>query len=717
MAAETKDSAVRDYPTPNEDAATGNTSGYRLDLDGLRGIAIFLVAVFHVWFGKVSGGVDVFLTISGYFFVSSLLKHVINCVPQDVSMRQAIDPWPRLKRLLKRLIPAMYLLLAVVVAITWWLMPTTRWGNLGEETIASAFYYQNYHLALASQDYGAADSAVSPLQHLWSMSMQGQFFLMTLLVALALGGILKWAAARWPAFGTAKNIKWIVGLSVAAVALVSFAWANYRHGINQPFNYYDTLARLWEPLAGGLLAIWMPRLAMPNWLRTALTAVSIGLIATSGLWIAGVKEYPGLLALVPVGATLMLIWVGSSRTARRPVPGADLSVGGQLLAHPWIVWLGSIAYALYLFHWPLLIFYMNWRFQDHVSFLEGTGILVLSVLIAWACTRFVETPLRSGRTSGFSRKYRRLLAAILVFLSIFAGSSAVYWQARAASISIDTTNLDPRLYPGARAFLDGAAVPAVPPVPSPEAAAEDWPLNHIGYFSNFGDMSIRVGEFGDVNATRTIAVVGGSHSEHWMTALDAIGKERGFKVTTYMKAGCALSTEAVVEYNGEKLTECKEWVSAVMDRLAVDKPDVVFTTSTRPIPGAEPGDYVPEGYLDIFEEFRERGQQVIAIRDTPWGLDPPMSPPDCIAAGRKPEVCGVTRERMLSPVDPTDKIEAEFPNITFIDYSNAVCTDTYCPAVVGNILVWHDRHHLTTAFVRSLIPYLEKDIQRATGWW
>ena len=54
--------AVAGRSTPNEDAATGNNSGYRLDLDGLRGIAIFLVAVFHVWFGKVSGGVDVFLT-------------------------------------------------------------------------------------------------------------------------------------------------------------------------------------------------------------------------------------------------------------------------------------------------------------------------------------------------------------------------------------------------------------------------------------------------------------------------------------------------------------------------------------------------------------------------------------------------------------------------------------------------------------------------------
>ncbi|WP_425552986.1 acyltransferase family protein [Gordonia caeni] len=703
-------------PTPNEDAATGNTSGYRLDLDGLRGIAIFLVAVFHVWFGRVSGGVDVFLTLSGYFFVASLLKHVTVSVPGEVSWNKAVNPWPRLKRLLLRLVPALFLVLAFVVAMVWWVMPTTRWGPLGEEVVASALYYQNYFLAFSSQDYGAADSAVSPLQHLWSMSMQGQFFLLTLLVALALGGLIKLAARRFPVVGRPVTIMWIVGLSVAAVTVVSFAWANYRHGINQPFNYYDTVARLWEPLIGGLMAIWMPRLALAQWLRTALTVVGVALIATSGIWIEGVQEYPGVLALVPVGATVLLIWVGSSRTAPQPVPGADLSLGGKILAHPWIVWLGSIAYSLYLWHWPLLIFYLAWRFKDRVNFFEGAGILLLSVLIAWLCTKYVETPLRAGRSKGFSRRYRQVLVGALVVLTVFGGTGAVYAQQRAASMNVDTTDLDTRLYPGARAFMDDFPTPKLPPVPSPEAAKEDWPLNHIGYFSNFGDMSIRVGEFGDTSADRTIAVVGGSHSEHWMTAIDALGKQRGFKVTTYMKAGCALSTEAMVEFQGEILTECQDWVRDVMDRLAVDKPDVVFTTSTRPVSDG-PGDYVPPGYLDIFEEFRETGQKVIAVRDTPWAFGAPLSPPDCIASGRKPDQCGVRRAAMLSEVSPTDALEEEFPNITFIDYSDALCDDNYCPAVVGNILVWHDRHHLTTAFVRSLIPYLERDIQEATGWW
>ncbi|KXT58291.1 acyltransferase [Gordonia sp. QH-12] len=700
----------------NEDAATGNTSGYRPDLDGLRGIAIFLVAVFHVWFGRVSGGVDVFLTLSGYFFVASLLKHVIRTQPADVSWRAAVDPWPRLSRLLRRLLPAMFLLLAFIAAGVWWLMPSTRWGPLGEEIIASAFYYQNYHLAFLSQDYGAADSAISPMQHLWSMSMQGQFFVLTLLTALALGGLLKWGAARWEALARPNVIRAIVGTSLLAVTLVSFAWANYRHGINQPFNYYDTVARMWEPLAGGLLAVWMPRLRLTNWLRTLLTVFAVAMIASSGFWIAGVQEYPAVMALVPVGSTLLLVWVGSSATATRAVPGNDLSPGGLVLAHPWIVWLGSIAYSLYLIHWPLLIFYMNWRFVDAVNFAEGTAILVVSVILAWLMTKFVETPLRAGRGGGFSAGYRRGLTAILVVASVFAVASAGYWQHRQSQMIVDTTNLDPREYPGARALLEGAPSPAVPVAPSPEAAAEDWPLSHWDHFSNFGDPAIKVGVYGDPQGAHTVAVVGGSHSEHWMTALDKIGKNRGFRVTTYMKAGCALSTEAEVELDGRTLTECNEWSRAVVDKLAVDRPDVVFTTATRPAPTGQNGDVVPRGYVDYFKEFRDRGQKVVAVRDTPWAHGP-LSPPECIASGKLPRVCGVERSRALSPVNPADALIPDFPNMTFLDYSDGFCNDTYCPAVVGNILVWHDYHHVSTAFMRSLAPFLDRDLQKATGWW
>ncbi|GAB93737.1 acyltransferase family protein [Gordonia rhizosphera] len=701
--------------TPNEDAATGNTSGYRPDLDGLRGIAIALVAIFHVWFGRVSGGVDVFLTLSGYFFVASLLKHVLATQPASVSWNRAVNPWPRLWRLARRLLPALLVVLAVITALIALVMPTTRWGPLGAEVQASALYYQNWHLALDSQDYQAADSAISPLQHLWSMSMQGQFFVLTLVCALALGGILRTLSRRFSALTNPSVIRGIVGSALLAVAVFSFAWANYRHGVNQPFNYYDTLARLWEPLAGGLLAVWIPRIALGGWLRDTLGVVALALIVTCGWWIAGVQQYPGAMALVPVGATLMLIWTGSAAT--RPAPAAGPGSVSRALAHPRLVWLGSIAYALYLWHWPLLIFYLTWRYQDDVGWLEGTAILAVSVVLAWATTRFIEAPLRAGKDNALGPRYRRGLIALIVIASLVAGATVVVWQRDAANATVSTENLDPRIYPGARAFLDGVPVPKVDPQPGPEVVAKDWPITTSdAVISGWKDPSIKVGVYGDPTAGRTIALVGGSHAEYWITALDDIGKRHGFTVTTYLKVGCALTTSHVFIWFGQKYYQCNDWSRQVMDRLAIDRPDVVFTNSTRPVEGQAPGDFVPQDYREIFAQFRDRGQRVVAVRDNPWAHGQ-LKPPECLAEGNKPQVCGVERDRALAPTDPTAAIAADYPNMSFLDYSDGMCDATYCPAVVGNIVVWHDYHHLSATFVRSLIPALEADLAQSLHWW
>ncbi|PZU02325.1 MAG: acyltransferase [Gordonia sp. (in: high G+C Gram-positive bacteria)] len=695
-------------------APSKKSTEYRHDLDGLRGIAITLVAVFHIWFGRVSGGVDVFLTLSGYFLVASLLKHVLATSSPTARWSTAINPGPRLWRLARRLLPALLTVLLFIVVLSLWLMPRTRWSPLGDEAIASALYYQNWHLALASQDYQAADSANSPMQHLWSMSVQGQFFVITLLAALALGGVLKALALRFDVFRRPPVIRGIVFAALLGVAAISFAWAHHRHGINQPFNYYDTIARCWEPVAGGLLAVWMPRLKMAQWLRNLVGLIALGLIISCGWWIVGVQQYPSTLALVPVGATLLLIWSGSRQTA--PGDNTDPGAVSSWLAHPSIVWLGSIAYALYLWHWPLLIFYLTWQYKDSANIVEGAGIIAVSLLLAWATARYVESPIRAGKTPW--RRSATVLTAILLVLTVVAGAGIVSWNRHVQNMTVDTQNLDPRLYPGARAFLDGVPVPRVEPEPSPQVVEKDWPItSYDSVISGWKDGSIRVGVYGDVNATRTVALVGGSHAEYWITALDAIGRQHGFKVTTYLKVGCPLTTDYVFTWFGQKYYQCNEWSRDVMARLAVDRPDVVFTNSTRPVEGQVTGDFVPEDYLDIFTEFRDRGQKVIAVRDNPWAVGK-ESPPECLALGKKPSVCGVERSLVMSPTDPALDIAPQFPNMSFLDYTDAMCSDTYCPAVVGNILLWHDFHHLSATFVRSLVPALTADMQRALpGWW
>lgn len=721
-------------PTQTARSASSPAStvpAYRTDLDGLRGIAITLVACFHIWFGRVSGGVDVFLTLSGYFFLGSLLRHAISSQSPSVGFGQAINPWPRLKRLLRRLLPALFTVLLAVAVLTMIVMPETRWVNIGHELVASALYYQNWHLAFNSQDYLAASSANSPLQHVWSMSVQGQFFVGLLLAAMLTTGLIRLVARVLPVAGRRQAVTAIVAGGVLGLAVVSFWWADMRMSVNQPFNYYDTLSRLWEPLAGGLLAIWLPRWRVRHWVRNTLALIALGMIVTCGWWINGVQSYPGPKALVPVVSTLVIIWAGATALEHRPRHGGEpqpMPAVNRVLATAVPVWLGTIAYSLYLWHWPLLIFYLTWRNKNHASVLEGCVLIALSLGLAWLTKRFVEDPLRGGgrarpvAAAHAGRRpplgYASVVTSILVVATLVTGVGIKAWEHHVSNIVVDTKTLDPRLFPGARALLDGAPVPAVDPQPSPLEVVKDFPETSTdGHMSNFEDPGIHVGVYGDPTASRTIALIGGSHAEFWITALNTLGKRNHFKVTTYLKMGCPMSTELVPKQQGVPYPECHDWVTRVMAKVIADKPDAVFTNSTRPR-DFQPGDWVPDNYTPIFDEFLAHGIAVLGMRDTPWphnekGL---IETPACLAAGGTAESCGSPRNLVLAPTDPAAEVARTRPNFHALDMSAGICDPTLCPAIVGNIIVYKDVHHLSATYVRSLTDELGRQLAAALPW-
>src|SRR3954465_13904909 len=174
-------------PTPRANIGTRTSGFYRHDLDGLRGVAIAMVAVFHVWFGRVSGGVDVFLALSGFFFGGRLLRTAL-------TPGASLWPVPEVVRLVRRLLPALVVVLAVSAILPIAIQPETRWETFADQSLASLGYFQNWELANTASDYLRAGEAVSPLQHIWSMSVQGQFYItflaLVFLFALAFRRIL-----------------------------------------------------------------------------------------------------------------------------------------------------------------------------------------------------------------------------------------------------------------------------------------------------------------------------------------------------------------------------------------------------------------------------------------------------------------------------------------------------------------------------------------------
>ncbi|QNG21552.1 acyltransferase [Rhodococcus triatomae] len=671
---------------------------YRYDLDGLRGIAIALVVVYHVWFGRVSGGVDIFLVLSGFFFTGMLVRRVES--EAGLSGRSV------LRRTGRRLLPALVVVLAATAIVTVLQRPFTQWSVIGDQLVASLFYFQNWQLAHTAADYAAADASVSPLQHLWSMSVQGQFYL----VILAVIALVAWSLRRAGRVGMVRPTL-ILLLTVGAVA--SFLYAAALVQVNQPWAYYDTGARLWELLVGALLALVVHRVNLPFPVRSALAIAGFAVVLGCGFLIDGGATFPGPAALIPVGAAVALILAGTGI-------GRQSAVVTLLATRPFVT-LGSLAYSLYLWHWPVLIFYMFWRERLSVGVLSGAGVIAVSLALAWLTQRYVEAPFTERRDVTPLLRLR-VMTVLLVAAAVAIVAGAVGWNVR---LAVDPEQgsrvepLDPRTYPGAASLVPGVFAPEARMRPTLIEASADLPQPTLdGCITGLMEEDVVTCTYGDPNAVRTIAVVGSSHAEHWMPALDEIGKQRGVRIETYLKAGCPLTTDTEPMLGDVPNPGCHDWSAEILDLLRDDRPDWVFTTSTRPHP-EDIGDITPPDYVDVWHRLADYGLPLMAMRDTPWLHDDgvPRSAVDCLADGGDADSCGMPRDEVLSPMNPTLDAAWDLPLVFPLDMTDAVCDVDVCRAIQGNILVYHDSHHLSGTYVRSAVPELDRQMGLATGWW
>jgi SGNH domain-containing protein len=463
-----------------------------------------------------------------------------------------------------------------------------------------------------------------------------------------------------------------------------------------------------------------------------VAVVALAAILSCGALIDGVKEFPGPWALVPVGATMLFILSAANRQAD-PGTAGRLPAPNRLLATAPFVSLGAMAYSLYLWHWPLLIFWLSYAGRPRIDFLEGAIVLLVSGVLAWVTTRYVETPLRyrgAARPAPAVPLWTRLrrptiaLGSIVGLLGVTLTATSFTWREH---VTVQRANgkelatLSTRDYPGARALLNNAKVPKLPMRPTVLEAKNDLPeTTSEGCISDFDNSGVINCTFGDKSATRTIALAGGSHAEHWITALNLLGQLHHFKVVTYMKMGCPLTTEQVPLVMGDNrpYPGCREWNERVMPKLISDHPDFVFTTSTRPW-NIKPGDVMPATYIGIWQTLSDNNIPILAMRDTPWMVrnGQPYFPSDCLASGGNANSCGMKRSDVLSEHNQTLDFVAQFPLLKPLDMSDAVCRKDICRAVEGNVLLYRDAHHISTTYMRTMSSELGRQIGAATGWW
>lgn len=641
---------------------------FRPEIQGLRALGSILVAVYHIWVERVSGGVDVFFVISGFLILGALINESANSGKVDL-VRFG-------RNLAIRLLPLAFLVIVIVLVAAPFILPATRWHTVLIDSIASGAYLENWRLAFWAVDYLDRSEALSPFQHYWAMSVQTQFYI--------LFGPLLFVLCLFLPKEHGRRFRIVIGVNVVII-VASLSYSIWSTNDRQVFAYFDTFARVWEFSLGGLLAAAMPYIRASSSVRLLLGWAGFVLILSCGIALDVSRLFPGYLALWPTLGAAMVIFAGQT--------GSSVGVD-RFLSAPFFTYLGKISYALYLWHWPILVVYLAQTGSAHAGLVGGLGIFALSLLLAAGSTWLVEDALKIDRKHGILRAFGWISAqAAIIAVLVSAG---LFMERRQRTADRGVALPSPQ-HPGG-SVPAGTRTTSAALIPHAWWASKDRPRNMTGkcHQSLTGQEPITC-TFGPEDAPNTLAIVGGSHSAHWFTAVSEALKGKPWKIVTYTKSSCLFLKQAPSR-DSQFSESCSAWNADLMTILRTNPPTAVFTTSTRSFNGPEA---IPAFWSETMNSLGAAGIPVIAIRDTPWMM---FNVTECVARnGSDAEECRRPRSKMLAASSPLERATSP-QNVRHIDLTDRFCDEKWCYPVVGNVLVYFDEHHMTESFGRSLGP-------------
>ncbi|WP_084630639.1 acyltransferase family protein [Mesorhizobium sp. LSJC285A00] len=639
---------------------------FRPEIQGLRGLAVALVVVYHIWPDVLPGGyvgVDVFFVISGYLITGLLAQMALR--GGRISLIEFYS------RRVRRLLPAATLVLLVALLGTLLFISKARWEEMGNQIVASALYVENWRLASIAVSYLEADTLPSPVQHYWSLSIEEQFYIAWPLVMI---GVI-WLARR-------RDLP-LRACLIGALSLIfaaSLVASVVLTATDPAQAYFVSHTRLWELALGGLLVLTEHQFRLAALTRQWLAIAGILGIVASALLFSAATPFPGVSALLPTLATVLVILAGEVEVGRfRGLDSLPLR------------FIGDRSYSVYLWHWPLITISQA---QGHsLTLAGGFGLIAATLLLSDLSYRYVEQRYRQARGGAWWKPLGYGTAAVLTCVAA-SGSLLFFLKTE----RIDTALIGTPSYPGPAALVSGAVVPdGVNLLPPLARLRRDVPVVYARKCHQEESSEPKRCSLGDPTGAKTMVLVGDSHAAQWVPALDKIAKDRNFKLVTFTKSACPF-TRVAITADGKPNVLCAQWHEKVLAEILKLKPDLIFTSQSNY--GAVQQDVMIEGLRSLWGGLTDAGSQIVAIRNTPYMK---FDPGECLSS--TPTKC-VTK---LSDIERSNvlALAAEGQkNVRAIDMLDAICGPQLCPAVVGNIIVWRDSHHLTASYSLALAPYL-----------
>jgi hypothetical protein len=478
------------------------------------------------------------------------------------------------------------------------------------------------------------------------------------------------------------------------------------------------------------VALAAPRLArLPRAAAEIAMLLGLAAILTAAFVFTDATLFPGYAAVLPVtGAALVVAGGCAGPAGARAVLGtAPLQV------------IGKLSYSWYLWHWPVLTIARSVAGHP-LNIWLGLGLAAASVVPAWLSMRLVENPIRfRSPLRGRPRQGLALgaaLSALTVGAALFFMGLPIHLTG--SGKATDTAGIvaaKPSEDPAAQLAQErtqllaliaaSAPLTAMPSnlVPAVTAAASDLPtdkdcLASLDATSTADAIAAGCDRYGDANASATLVLFGDSHTEQWFDAVNALALQRHWRLVVLTKSGCTPANALTTKINARRaFTECATWREDAFKVMASLKPAVVLM-STRtylsapvdaknlPVKGA-PDALWSTALLDSAKRVQQTGAKVILMQDTP---DPGgTSVPNCVAAHPSAvQKCVLPVQTAIYPSRKAAIVAAaQTASIPVIDPTEWFCTDTVCPAIIGNTLVYRDGSHVTTTYLKLLTPLLD----------
>ena len=700
--------------------------GFRLDIEGLRAVAVLAVVLFHAELPGVGGGfvgVDVFFVISGFLITGMLWREV--STTGSVRLRRFYGARAR------RLLPASATVGVITAIGAALLLPPLQARTVFGDGIASALYVANYRFLLEGSDYFVHDMPPSVFQHYWSLGVEEQFYLVWPALMIATAWLIARLRRRARAQAASSSAPYLVVL--ALVAIVSFALSLAATYVVPAVAFYSLPTRAWQLAVGGLVALsagWWRRLPARG---AAITGwAGLGLILLACTLIGPTTPYPGMAALVPVLGSALVIGAGCA--------DSRLGVGGLLARSPMRA-IGRVSYSWYLWHWPVLL--LAPPLLGHPLGLPGRLVAAaVSGVLAVLTLHLVENPLR------FAAPIRRSPARSLALGGLATAAAAsvgvlllivvptpVGRGAPAPALSI-TAAPDPagphhydtavhhtfaQIHAAVAAAADLKAVPSnlTPPLANATTELKTVLLNNC--LRNVFQVEQPECASGDTASATTVALVGDSNATMWAPALQQVAAQRHWRLETLAKMACPPMYLPIINpLARSEYTQCEQWRAQILARLRAEHPRLVVVSMGRRY-GAGYG--WPSGFTSydsawitsltgLVQQVRGLGAQVLVLGPIPF---PHAVVPICLSAHLDDATaCSPARSTAVNQAGIAAETAAtKAGGGHYADITDLFCTDQRCPVIVGNTLVYYDASHLTLEYGRLLAPAIGALADRA----